>query len=147
MVQTGFYLGKRDWWITASLNVATTDDLNAMYESLLSVGCPDWKARKACMNLSRYDNGYTYTNYDDRCSLIFASKTTSAEQMFDTILHEIKHLVEHVSSYYGLDPKEELSAYLQGEVGRQLFPAASIVICPKCNHESYTNDNKFSTYR
>ena len=134
MVQTGFYLGKRDWWIMANLNVATTEDLNAVYESLLSVGCPDWKAREVCMTLSQYNTGYTYTDYDGHFTLIFVSKTTSAEQMFDSILHEIKHLVEHVSSYYGLDPKEELSAYLQGEAGRQLFPAAAMVICPRCNH-------------
>ena len=49
--------------------------------------------------------------------------------MFNSIVHELKHLVEHVSSYYGLNPKLELAAYLQGEVGRLMFPVVAEVIC------------------
>lgn len=47
---------------------------------------------------------------------------------------KVTYIVEHLSEEYGLNPKEELSAYLQGELGRKLFPAASIVLCPHCNN-------------
>lgn len=73
---------------------------------------------------------------DDHLSLAFISKATSAEEMYDTIQHELKHLTEHIGEYYGLDPKGEKSAYLQGELGRQMFPAAAIVICPNCRHSA-----------
>lgn len=69
----------------------------------------------------------------DRNSIIVISHASSSEQMFDTIVHEIKHLTEHISNYYGIDPKEELAAYLQGEVGRNMWCAASMVLCPICN--------------
>ena len=60
-------------------------------------------------------------------------KADNAGQMFDTIVHEMKHLAEHVGEYYGVDSREELSAYLQGEVGRNMWPAAAMVLCPKCH--------------
>lgn len=67
--------------------------------------------------------------------MVVANLVKIAAEMFDSIVHELKHLVEHISNYYGLDPKEELAAYLQGEVGRQMFPAAALVMCPHCGGE------------
>ena len=134
MVQFGFYLGERDWWIMGFLDIKGEKDLSKTYGTLLASGCPDYKAQEACMILSKENTGYTYTDFDAHTSLLFVSRATSAEQMFDSILHEVKHLTEHISEYYGLNPKEELSAYLQGELGRKLFPAASIVLCPHCNN-------------
>ena len=60
-------------------------------------------------------------------------KATKAEQLFDTMVHELKHLTEHISDYYGLDSTGETPAYLQGEVGRIMFPAVALLTCPKCN--------------
>lgn len=133
MVQFGFYLGERDWWVMGFLGVDTDRDLSKTYGTLLASGCTERKAQEACEVLSHPDTGYTYTDFGTHTSLMFVSKTTSAEQMFDSILHEVKHLTEHISEYYGLNPKEEMSAYLQGELGRKLFPSAAIVLCPHCN--------------
>lgn len=41
----------------------------------------------------------------------------------------------HISEFFGVNPKSEESAYLQGEIARQMFPAAAMVVCPKCNEE------------
>lgn len=135
MIQQGFHIGDRDWWCMVYYDVRTESDLNEVYKALLASGCPNHRAQKACMELSRYNTGYTYTNFDERLTIMAMSKATSAEQMFDTMNHEIKHFVEHLSTYYDLDPKEELSAYLQGEVGRLMFPAAAMAICPKCSKD------------
>lgn len=133
MVQTGFWLGDRDWWIMASLGIEGASDLNEVYESLLSIGCPDYKAREVCMTLSRPNTGYTYTDYEGHFTLVFISRTTDSSQMYDSIDHEKKHVTEHISSYYGVDPKSEEAAYLAGEIGRLLFPAATYVLYPKCS--------------
>lgn len=47
----------------------------------------------------------------------------------------MKHAVEHISSYYGVDPKSETAAYLQGEIARNLFPAVAMAVCPRCHNE------------
>ena len=56
-------------------------------------------------------------------------------EMFDTIMHELKHCVEHISDYHGVSPKSEEAAYLQGEIARNLFPAVAMAVCPKCHKE------------
>lgn len=135
MIQTGFYLGDGAWWVMANFDIATTKDLSDVYRALMSVGCPDYKVREICMVLSRPDNGYTYTDYDGRFSLMFASKGTSVDELYDTIDHEKKHVIEHISTYFDVDPKSEDAAYLAGELGKQLFPAIAMAVCPRCHHE------------
>lgn len=131
MVQTGFWIGNRDWWVMATLGV-DDGDLRDVYEGLRSVGLSERKVREVCDALSEPNNGYTYTDYDGKYTLIYASRATSAEQMFDTIEHELNHAVEHISSYYGVDPKSEEASYLAGELGRLIWPAAAWVLCPRC---------------
>ena len=87
----------------------------------------------AIADLRGWNRGYTFSNFNDRVSIMVIGKTDNAGQMFDTIVHEMKHLAEHVGEYYGVDSREELSAYLQGEVGRNMWPAAAMVLCPKCH--------------
>lgn len=130
-MQTGFWIGNREWWVMASLGV-DDGDLRDVYEGLRSVGLSERKVREVCDALSEPNNGYTYTDYDGKYTLIYASRTTSAEQMFDTIEHELNHAVEHISSYYGVDPKSEEASYLAGELGRLIWPAAAWVLCPRC---------------
>ena len=134
MIQTGFYIGKRDWWIMANLDIKERN-LGGIYNALMASGCTDEQARHACMVLSRKNNGYTFTDLEGQYTLMFASETTSAEEMFDTITHELKHAVEHISGYYGVDPKSETAAYLQGEIAKKMFPAVAIAVCPKCHNE------------
>lgn len=139
MIQTGFHIGNRDWWIMVSLNVSDREDICDVYESLLSVGVPDYKAQSVCMALSRPNTGYTLTDYDGKFTLIFISRATDPSQMYDSIQHETKHAVEHISNYYGVDPKSEESAYLQGEISRLMFPAAAMAVCPLCSDQSSHN--------
>ena len=132
MIKQGFYIGRHDWWVMAFYDVNGERDLNEVYGTLLACGCSNDMAQRACMTLSQPNSGYTFTNLDEHTTVMAMAKATSHEQMFDTVVHEMKHLVEHISDYYGLNPKTEMAAYLQGEVGRKMFPAAAIVMCPNC---------------
>ena len=114
-------------------------DLGEMYDALLASGCPDYMAQRACMVLSSPDKGYTYTNFIDHLTVMFIGKSSSLGELYDTIQHEMKHAVEHIGEYYGVDSKSEESAYLQGEIARQMFPAVALVVCPMCHsHEDRT---------
>ena len=37
-----------------------------------------------------------------------------------------------IGGFYGVDPKSEEAAYLQGEMSRKMFPAVALAVCPKC---------------
>lgn len=129
MVRQGFHIGNRDWWVMVYYDIKPTN-LDSVLLDLKASGANDvTKAREV---LVKPNTGLTFTNYSTHSSILLISHATSPEDMFDTIVHELKHVTEHISTYYGLDPKEELSAYLQGEVGRQMFPAAALVLCPHC---------------
>lgn len=133
MIEQGFHIGNRDWWCMVYYNVRTDIDRERVKEALLAAGCPAYDVQKAVNNLAGYNSGYTFTNFNRRLTVIAIGKTTSAEQMFDSIVHEMKHLAEHLGEYFRVNPQSELSAYLQGEVGRQMWPAAALVLCPECH--------------
>ena len=134
MIQSGFYIGERDWWIMVNLNVGEKD-LGEVYNALMACGMPNDEAQKACMVLSRKNNGYALTDLDGGYTLMFASEADSPDELYDTIQHELKHTTEHISIFYGLDPKSEEAAYLQGEVAKKMFPAVAMAVCPKCKGE------------
>ena len=131
MIQQGFSLGERDWYIMCAYDIRTKRDLAEVRRTLLAAGCDEYKADEAILVLSMWNKGFTFTNFADHLTIVCISKATSAEQMYDSIAHEQKHIVEHISEYYGVDPKGETAAYLQGEIGRQIFPVVAMLICPR----------------
>lgn len=139
MIQQGFSIGERDWWVMVFYDMRTEAELNEVFRALLASGCESDKAQRACMLLSTWNCGYTFSNLSEHVSIMCIGKATSPQQTYNTIMHELKHLTEHISECYDLDPKEELSAYLQGEAGSIMFPAIALLTCPKCN--SVTKDN------
>lgn len=134
MIKQGFNIGTRDWYIMAYYNVRTDKELSEVADILRSVYCSASDITKAVRVLSEPNHGYTFTNFNEHLTLMFMSKATSAEQMYDSIQHELKHAVEQISEYYGVDPRSEESAYLQGEIARNMFAAAAMAVCPKCNN-------------
>lgn len=132
MIKQGFHIGKRDWYVMVYYDVYP-EQLDEIGDALYASGASREMVDGALDVLRDKNTGYTFTNFRDHFTVIVISHTTSAEQAFDTIIHEIKHLVEHISSYFSVNPKDELAAYLQGEVGRNMFTAIALLVCPKCN--------------
>lgn len=134
MIMQGFPIGNNDWFCEVFYAVHQ-ENLWEAYKKLIQTGCPDYMAQQACMVLSQKNKAYTFSNFKTRHTVILLSEATSPEQMYDSIQHETKHAVEHISEYYGLNPKGETSAYLQGEIARLMFPAVALAVCPKCNEQ------------
>ena len=135
MIQTGFWIGERDWWVMATIDIKGERDLGEVFKALMACGCPNDEAQKACMVLSKRNSGYTFTDTEGRYTLMFASEADSVDELFDTIIHEVRHATDHIGEYFGLKERGEDSAYLQGEISKKLFPAVAIAVCPKCKNE------------
>lgn len=133
MIEQGFSIGSRDWWVMVYYDVTTDSDLQKVEGALLASGCPRDMTYNAIENLKGWNSGYTFSDLGTKTSIMVISKATSPEQMFDTIVHEMKHLAEHIGERYGVNSQSELSAYLQGEVGRKMWPAAAMALCPNCH--------------
>jgi len=138
MIQQGFYIGEdKDWYVMCFYDMRTERDKMRVEDALKACGLDEYSVRKTTATLMRPNSGFTFTSFAKKFSAIFISQSTSAEQMYDTIQHELKHVVEHISEYYEVSPKSEKAAYLQGEIARQMFPAAAMLVCPKCNKKTY----------
>ena len=131
MVRFGFNIGDHDWFIMGYLNIDGDKDLRIVYGTLLASGLSSEKANNVVNILSRTNNGYSLTNFKEHSSIVCASKASSYGEMFSTVTHEIKHITEHISDYYKVNPKSEEAAYLQGEISRKMYDAVALVICNK----------------
>lgn len=121
-MKTDFYnIGDDNWGILMVYDYEARD-FERIWSMLRAFGLPDYRAQAAMSVLSQTNTGMTLTIPSDLMSVLFISETTSNEEWFDTLIHELKHVVEHISEYYQVDPTSEPAAYLQGEIGRQMFP-------------------------
>ena len=109
MIEQGFHIGNRDWWVMVYYDARTPDDFRKIEGTLMASGCSDRSIAEAISNLKGWNRGYTFTNFNTRTSIMVVGKATSPEQMFDSIVHEMKHLAEHIGEYYGVDSRGELS--------------------------------------
>ena len=70
--------------------------------------------------LGERDTGFTYTDFDKRRSIVGISPTTSKEQFFNTLIHEIKHVQSHICKYYNVEEDSEAAAYLTGFIMQKM---------------------------
>lgn len=97
---------------------------------LVAAGQKPAYAQKVVTELMWPNRGYTYTRFGEHLTIIIVTESTSYDQMYDSVQHELKHAVEHISSYYGVDPKSEEAAYLQGEIAKNMYKAVALAVCP-----------------
>ena len=66
--------------------------------------------------LGKKNTGFTYTDFNKRKSVVGISRTTSQEQFFNTLTHEVKHVQSHICRYYHVKEDSEDAAYLTGYI-------------------------------
>ena len=123
-----FDIGEEDWGIVLCYDYDYMD-FDRIWAIIRAAGLTDEKAQAAMSVLSQTDTGMTLTSFGDMMSFLFISQSSSDEEWFNTLLHELKHVVEHICEFYRVDQKSEPAAYLQGEIGRQMFPLIIQKMC------------------
>ena len=73
------------------------------------------------VDLGERDTGFTHTNFNKKRSLVGISLTTSKEQFFNTLSHEIKHVQSHICKYYHVEEDSEAAAYLVGYIAQRIY--------------------------
>ena len=71
--------------------------------------------------LGKRDTGFTHTDFNKKRSIVGISLTTSKEQFFNTLVHEIKHVQSHICMYYNVKENSEDAAYLIGYLAQQMY--------------------------
>lgn len=107
-------------WLILCMYDVSREDRGDVLETLLSAGCPYENANEAVSVLGEGNTGYTFTSFERRMTVMVISRCDSPEQMYDTAQHELKHATEHIGEFFGVDCSGEESAYLQGEIARNM---------------------------
>ena len=133
MIVQDIYLKDYDW------NIRVYYAVNQYYISNILVDLIDINCNKEAyfkikelMEAQKRNIGFTYTNVDERASLILIGVTDDASEFQSTFDHEKGHVVMHISKALGIDPYSEEYQYLAGEVGKCMFKKAKLLLCDNC---------------
>lgn len=73
------------------------------------------------VDLGKRDSGFTHTDFQKKRSIVGISFSSSREQMFNTLVHELKHVQSHICSYYNIAEDSEPAAYLIGYLAQKTY--------------------------
>lgn len=119
MIKDVFFI--KSWKVTI-LYECTCDDIDYIIETLKDIHCPNKYIDEALDNLEtcNLNIGLTYSNFSLKSSVIVVNKTSSFEQLMNTISHEYFHLICHISKALKIKDEETL-AYLNGDLNMRSY--------------------------
>ena len=127
---TNLNIPKYNWLVHIFYHVTCywTDEI---MDCLKSIGCPPQKLKESYRNLEacKLNTGLTYSNYHLRESVMVIGKTSSSEEFSDSLMHELRHLEDHIAIVYKMPAGGEEIAYLAGYIGRKLSKDIQMFIC------------------
>lgn len=103
------------YWKVFIYYVPDEDGLIEISEMLSQLDCPYKDIEQIIDNLKCCRNtGSTYTNTEEKCSIVCINKTTNEGQFINTVVHELTHVAVHICNYYNTPLDGEQFAYLIG---------------------------------
>ena len=122
------------WWRVTVFYHPWPEDVREVTDAYEELGCPledvmkiRWIVGRGIMN-----KGATYSSGSQRRSVVVIGRATSWEQFFDTVTHELRHVVDDIMLWYYVENLGEPPAYTQGEIGRQMARVIRDIACPCC---------------
>lgn len=133
MIRQDFYIPEYGWHVRAYYAV-TTYWAHRISGDMRGIGCRGGSLEKAenSLVLGDLDTGITYSNYEERETVMVISKTSSPEEFLNSWEHEKRHLARHMEQALDIDPYGEEAAYLEGAIAQKMFPVAKMFICEHC---------------
>lgn len=133
MIRQRLYIDKYDW------NVYCYYAVDAYYvdeiaERLIEVGCNGTLLERAVRNMSSgtLNNGLTYSNLQTRESVMVIALTSNASQFLNSLVHELRHLINNICEVWGIEQDSEESCYLAGDVAQMMFGKVRRLMCDHC---------------
>lgn len=138
MIKHTIYIDSIGWLVHAYFH-KTRYDVDEIMEKLWDLGCSSDIAQKAFNNLisDSLNMGLCYSNYHTKETVFVIGRASSADEFFNSIVHELTHLQGHICDVIGLDPKGEEIAYYMGDLSRDIYPSISHLLCDCCRNKDY----------
>lgn len=141
MIVQDFHIARYGWKVRVYYAVSTYW-ADMITNELRDMGCNGIHLERAYHNLTSgsLDTGLTYSDFENRRTLMVISRTSSAAQFQNSLDHEKGHLCMHISHCMGIDPYGEEAQYLSGYVGQKMFSVARHFLCEHCREKLYAKE-------
>lgn len=117
MLRQRVILQKCDWIVDIFYD-ARPKDAEYIINRLWDMGCPERHLYKAerLLKSGVPNEGLTYTDHQNRHTIIAIGRTTDIFQCINSLEHETNHLEMHICEHFGIDPFSEEASYLSGDI-------------------------------
>lgn len=111
-------------------------DIDHILGLLFDFGAGGRTMRRALnlMESGRKNRGFTFANPYDRVALVMIGPTTSGKQFQNTLVHELRHLVNGIALSLGVQLDSETPSYVAGDAAMELADVICSLGCEHCNH-------------
>lgn len=125
------------YWNVKVFYIVDSIPIDYILDELSRIGCSeaDLDQAELLLNNNSKDKGLTYSNLEERESVIVIGETSSPTEFQHTFDHEKIHLAMHIGKYFRINPYSEELAYLVGDIGSAMFPIAKKFLCEHCREE------------
>lgn len=119
------------WRVDVFIDNDDSYDYSEVIGCLNDMNASDWAMDKVERHLDKdsYNEAFTYSKGRRTC--IFIGKTTDGREFLNSLVHELRHLVDHIADYYGWDNSEAVG-YLSGDMAFELAEDICRLGCTEC---------------
>lgn len=123
MKRQRIYIPDYDWLVDIYYD-STSMDAKEIVRKIALLGCSEEGILTTYKQLSSgiLNNGFTYSNRALRRSVMSLGRASSFAQFLNSFVHELHHLVTHISTTVGLDLQGEGICYLSGDLAQRMYP-------------------------
>ena len=123
------------WECDFFFSVAGGYDIDRILDLLYDDGAPMRVLRNAeqKMRADLPNEGFTWSDYWDRRSVVVIGPTSSGAEFLDSFVHEIGHLSDHIAQELGIRLDSERSKYILGDMAREFADVVCRLGCRHCN--------------
>lgn len=124
-VRQHLLMDRYGWNITIYYTV-DKNQRKEVVEKLKEMGCTGATLESATKNIEKAgeDTGFTYSNFDKKCSLVVIHKASSVGEFINTFEHEKNHLEMHICEALDINPYSERAAHLSGNLAQLIIEEA-----------------------
>lgn len=110
-------------WEVVIITYCGYNDIEAIINELNKINCPDIYIQHVIDMMKHKDInvGFTYSNTIMNKSIVCISNVSSTGELVNTTVHELFHLISHISIANNFNDDEEQCAYLIGDIARIVF--------------------------
>lgn len=132
MMEQNLHIKEIGWNLRIFYCPKTSSQRSIVLQRLFDAGCTGKNYRRAMslLNSGTLNIGLTYTNKDERKTIIVVGCSSDIAEFVNTLTHEINHFIEHVMEALHIQSGTEDEAYFTGEFYEFLFRDAVSSVLP-----------------